>query len=171
MTNSSGRTSRCQKLLCQEICAELTLQLPYLRAALHMEKHLASAIWKLAPPNQFGVCRSTAGEIVMEVCTAIKKLLFSWCIRLSNAQEVNGFSQIQFPNCIGATDRPQCLSVSNYKESEQYLTGLCFERFHAAFSESLILDRPLLPIIFPSFFFVFPPISLDLTELLDSWHQ
>lgn len=77
-----------------------------MRATLAAEKQVAIPLWKLGMPdcylsaeNQFGVGKSTAGMVVMEMCRAINRLLLCRTVTLSNVQGiVDGFSAIGVPN-------------------------------------------------------------------------
>uniref|UniRef100_A0A8C0QIQ0 DDE Tnp4 domain-containing protein n=1 Tax=Chelonoidis abingdonii TaxID=106734 RepID=A0A8C0QIQ0_CHEAB len=98
--------------LCAELAPTLRRTDTRLRAALSVEKRVAIAVWKLATPdsyrsvaNQFGVGKSTVGIVVMQVCTAINRILFRRTVTLGNVQDiVDGFAQMGFPNCGGAID-------------------------------------------------------------------
>ncbi|XP_053863005.1 uncharacterized protein LOC128825021 [Malaclemys terrapin pileata] len=98
--------------LCEELAPTLRRKDTRLRAALPVEKRVAIAIWKLAIPdsyrsvaNQFGVGRSTVGIVLMQVCTAINRILLRRTVTLGNMQEiVDSFAQMGFPNCGGAID-------------------------------------------------------------------
>uniref|UniRef100_A0A8C3IAC3 Putative nuclease HARBI1 n=1 Tax=Chrysemys picta bellii TaxID=8478 RepID=A0A8C3IAC3_CHRPI len=98
--------------LCEELAPILRRKDTRLRAALPVEKQVAIAIWKLATPdsyrsvtNQFGVGKSTAGIVSMQVCKAINRILLRRTVTLCNVQEiVDGFAKMGFPNCGGAID-------------------------------------------------------------------
>uniref|UniRef100_A0A8C3FU42 DDE Tnp4 domain-containing protein n=1 Tax=Chrysemys picta bellii TaxID=8478 RepID=A0A8C3FU42_CHRPI len=98
--------------LCEELAPTLQRKDTRLRAALPVEKRVAIAIWKLATPdsyrsvaNQFGVGKSTAGIVLMQVCKAINRILLRRTVTLGNVQEiVDSFAQMGFPNCGGAID-------------------------------------------------------------------
>uniref|UniRef100_A0A8C3H4R0 DDE Tnp4 domain-containing protein n=1 Tax=Chrysemys picta bellii TaxID=8478 RepID=A0A8C3H4R0_CHRPI len=98
--------------LCEELAPTLRRKDTRLRAALPVEKRVASAVWKLATPdsyrlvaNQFGVGKSTVGIVLMQVCRAINLILLRRTVTLGKVQEiVDDFAQMGFPNCGGAID-------------------------------------------------------------------
>ncbi|XP_053876904.1 uncharacterized protein LOC128833047 [Malaclemys terrapin pileata] len=98
--------------LCEELDPTLWRKDTRLRAALPVEKQVAIAIWKLATPdsyrsvaNQFGVGKSTVEIVLMQACKTINRILLRRTVTLGNMQEiVDGFAQMGFPNCGGATD-------------------------------------------------------------------
>ncbi|XP_050811119.1 RING finger protein 141 isoform X1 [Gopherus flavomarginatus] len=98
--------------LCAGLAPTLWRKDTRLRAALPVEKRMAIAIWKLATPdscrsvaNQFGVGKSTVGIVLMQVCRAINRILLRRTVTLGNVQDiVDGFAQMDFPNCGGAID-------------------------------------------------------------------
>ncbi|XP_015281203.1 PREDICTED: putative nuclease HARBI1 [Gekko japonicus] len=99
--------------LCEELRPELQRQTTTMRAPLSVEKRVGIALWKLATTecyrsvaNHFGVGRSTVGEVFIEVCLAIEKLLFKKLVALEDPKEVmEGFAEMGFPNCVGVVDR------------------------------------------------------------------
>lgn len=99
--------------LCEELRPELQRQTTTMRAPLSVEKRVGIALWKLATTecyrsvaNHFGVGRSTVGEVFIEVCLAIEKLLFKKVVALKDSKEVMvGFAEMGFPNCVGVMDR------------------------------------------------------------------
>ncbi|XP_065438549.1 uncharacterized protein LOC135981209 [Chrysemys picta bellii] len=98
--------------LCEELAPILRRKGTRLRAALMMEKRVAIAIWKLATPdsyrsvaNQFGVGKSTVGIVLMQVFSAINRILLRRTVTLGNVHDiVTGFAQMGFPNCGGVID-------------------------------------------------------------------
>ncbi|KAM7177895.1 uncharacterized protein RBU57_001288 [Macrochelys suwanniensis] len=98
--------------LCDELAPTLRCKDMRLRAALMVEKRVAIAIWKLATPdsyrsvaNRFGVGKSTAGIVLIQVCRAINRILLRRTMTLGNVHDiVAGFAQMGFPNCGGAID-------------------------------------------------------------------
>ncbi|XP_008104054.1 uncharacterized protein LOC103278110 [Anolis carolinensis] len=101
--------------LCEALRPELHRQTTTMRAPLSVEKRTGIALWKLATTecyravaDRFGVGRSTVGEVFIEVCLAIEKLLFKKLVVLKDPQEVMaGFANMRFPNCVGVVDRTQ----------------------------------------------------------------
>ncbi|XP_077186774.1 uncharacterized protein LOC143834080 [Paroedura picta] len=99
--------------LCEKLRPELQRQTTTMRAPLSVEKRVGIALWKLATTecyrsvaNHFGVGRSTVGEVFIEVCLAIEKLLFKEVVALEDPKEVmEGFAEMGFPNCVGVVDK------------------------------------------------------------------
>ncbi|XP_060540894.1 uncharacterized protein LOC117658435 [Pantherophis guttatus] len=96
--------------LCARLSPALQRQKTRMRIPLSVEKRVAIAIWKLATSvcyrdvgNQFGVGRSTAGSVVLEVCRAIQRVLMRSTVNVGNnlADIVQGFEARGFPNCAG----------------------------------------------------------------------
>ncbi|XP_042306734.1 protein ANTAGONIST OF LIKE HETEROCHROMATIN PROTEIN 1-like [Sceloporus undulatus] len=99
--------------LCEELRPELHRQTTSMRAPLSVEKRVGIGLWKLATTecyrsvaDRFGVGRSTVGEVFIEVCLAIEKLLLKKMVALKEPEEVMaGFAEMGFPNCVGIMDR------------------------------------------------------------------
>uniref|UniRef100_A0A8C5S485 DDE Tnp4 domain-containing protein n=1 Tax=Laticauda laticaudata TaxID=8630 RepID=A0A8C5S485_LATLA len=96
--------------LCARLSPALQRQKTRMRIPLSVEKRVAIALWKLATSvcyrdvgNQFGVGRSTAGSVVLEVCRAIQRVLMRSMVNVGNnlADIVRGFEARGFPNCAG----------------------------------------------------------------------
>ncbi|XP_058038007.1 uncharacterized protein LOC131197673 [Ahaetulla prasina] len=96
--------------LCARLSPALQRQKTRMRIPLSVEKRVAIAIWKLATSvcyrdvgNQFGVGRSTAGSVVLEVCRAIQRVLMRSTVNVGNnlVAIVRGFEARGFPNCAG----------------------------------------------------------------------
>ncbi|XP_028559424.2 uncharacterized protein LOC114582510 [Podarcis muralis] len=91
---------------------QLQRQRTIMREAIPVEKRVAIAVWWLSNLKcyrevaaQFGVGRSTVGEIVLEVCFAIKHLLVQKTIYLGDYWKImDGFRKMGFPHCVGAMD-------------------------------------------------------------------
>ncbi|XP_053218796.1 uncharacterized protein LOC128400548 isoform X2 [Podarcis raffonei] len=105
---------RMRKATFLELCARLSpalqRQKTRMRVPLSVEKRVAIALWKLATSvcyrdvgNQFGVGRSTAGSVVLEVCRAIQRVLMRTTVTVggSLAAIMAGFEEMGFPNCAG----------------------------------------------------------------------
>lgn len=96
--------------LCSRLAPALQRQKTRMRVPLSVEKRVAIALWKLATSvcyrdvgNQFGVGRSTAGSVVLEVCRAIQKVLMRSTVTVGNhlMEIIDGFQKMGFPNCAG----------------------------------------------------------------------
>ncbi|XP_062978681.1 uncharacterized protein LOC134396200 isoform X2 [Elgaria multicarinata webbii] len=91
---------------------QLERQRTTMREAITVEKRVAIAVWWLSNlecyrevATQFGVGRSTVGEIVLEVCFAIRHKLAHRNIYLGDYQKImDGFKKLGFPHCIGVMD-------------------------------------------------------------------
>ncbi|KAF7237348.1 Protein ANTAGONIST OF LIKE HETEROCHROMATIN PROTEIN 1, partial [Varanus komodoensis] len=91
---------------------QLERQKTTMREAISVEKRVAIAVWWLSNlecyrevATQFGVGRSTVGEIVLEVCFAIKHRLAHRIVYLGDYQKImDGFKELGFPHCIGVMD-------------------------------------------------------------------
>ncbi|XP_067394775.1 uncharacterized protein, partial [Emydura macquarii macquarii] len=98
--------------LCSQLSPSPKHMNTHLRQAMTVEKRVAIALWKLATPdcyrsvgNQFGVGKSTVGAAVIQVCSAINRLLLRRLVTLGNVQDiVEGFAAMGFPNCGGPID-------------------------------------------------------------------
>ncbi|XP_060616399.2 putative nuclease HARBI1 isoform X2 [Anolis sagrei] len=92
---------------------KLERQRTIMREAITVEKRVAIAVWYLSNREryreaaiQFGIGRTTVGEIVLEVCFAIELLLVPHMICLGDHQKImEGFRSMGFPHCIGAMGR------------------------------------------------------------------
>nr|XP_056723371.1 uncharacterized protein LOC130493615 [Euleptes europaea] len=110
--------------LCEQLRPELQRQTTTMRAPLSVEKRVGIALWKLATTecyrsvaNHFGVGRSTVGEVFIEVCLAIEKLLFKKVVSLEDPKEVmEGFAEMGFPNCVGVMDRTHIPIISTVRK-------------------------------------------------------
>ncbi|CAM5122941.1 unnamed protein product [Natator depressus] len=87
--------------LCDLLSPALKRMNTKMRAALTVEKRVATALWKLATPdsyrsvgNQFGVGKSTVGAAVMQVAHAIKDLLISRVVTLGKYINRKGYFSI-----------------------------------------------------------------------------
>lgn len=96
--------------LCASLAPALQRQKTRMRVPLSVEKRVAIALWKLATSvcyrdvgNQFGVGRSTAGSVVLEVCRAIQRVLMRATVNVGGglAEIVDGFRKMGVPNCAG----------------------------------------------------------------------
>uniref|UniRef100_A0A8D0DHI9 DDE Tnp4 domain-containing protein n=1 Tax=Salvator merianae TaxID=96440 RepID=A0A8D0DHI9_SALMN len=96
--------------LCARLAPALQRQKTRMRIPLSVEKRVAIALWKLATSvcyrdvgNQFGVGRSTAGSVVLEVCRAIQRVLMRSTVTVGNKlpEIIEGFKGMGFPNCAG----------------------------------------------------------------------
>ncbi|XP_061444666.1 uncharacterized protein LOC133366041 [Rhineura floridana] len=96
--------------LCGQLSPALQRQKTRMRIPLSVEKRVAIALWKLATSvcyrdvgNQFGVGRSTAGSVVLEVCRAIQRVLMRTTVTVGNNLPgiLTGFKEMGFPNCAG----------------------------------------------------------------------
>nr|XP_008119622.1 PREDICTED: uncharacterized protein LOC103280956 isoform X2 [Anolis carolinensis]XP_016853196.1 PREDICTED: uncharacterized protein LOC103280956 isoform X2 [Anolis carolinensis] len=92
---------------------KLERQRTIMREAIAVEKRVAIAVWYLSNREryreaaiQFGIGRTTVGEIVLEVCFAIELLLVPHVICLGDHQKImEGFHSMGFPHCIGTMGR------------------------------------------------------------------
>ncbi|CAM5130584.1 unnamed protein product, partial [Natator depressus] len=127
------RNFRMRKGTFMELCDLLSPALKRMntkmRAALTVEKRVATALWKLATPdsyrsvgNQFGVGKSTVGAAVMQVAHAIKDLLISRVVTLGKVQViVDGFAAMGFPNCGGAIDGTHIPILAPEHQAGEYI--------------------------------------------------
>ncbi|KYO31578.1 putative nuclease HARBI1 [Alligator mississippiensis] len=99
------------RALCAELAPALRRQRTRMRLPLSVEKRVAIALWKLATAAcyravgaQFGVGRSTAGAVVLEVCRAIQRVLLRRAVAWpGDARELlAGFGALGLPRCAGA---------------------------------------------------------------------
>ncbi|KAM6472263.1 uncharacterized protein PHA67_004530 [Liasis olivaceus] len=105
---------------------QLHRQRTIMREAISVEKRVAIAVWWLSNLEcyrevavQFGVGRSTVGEIVLEVCFAIEHQLAHRTIYLGDYQQImDGFQKMGFPHCIGVMDRTHLPVVSPTAQAE-----------------------------------------------------
>ncbi|XP_048345372.1 protein ANTAGONIST OF LIKE HETEROCHROMATIN PROTEIN 1-like [Sphaerodactylus townsendi] len=110
--------------LCEKLRPELQRQTTTMRAPLSVEKRVGIALWKLATTecyrsvaNHFGVGRSTVGEVFIEVCLAIEKLLFKKVVSLEDPKEVmEGFAEMGFPNCVGVVDTTHIPLICTFRK-------------------------------------------------------
>ncbi|XP_050805613.1 plasma alpha-L-fucosidase isoform X1 [Gopherus flavomarginatus] len=90
---------RMRKATFMGLCEALTPTLRHkdtrLRAALTVEKRVAIAVWKLATPDsyrsvakQFGVEKSTVGNVLMQVCSDINHILLRRTVTLGNVHDI-----------------------------------------------------------------------------------
>ncbi|XP_063152340.1 uncharacterized protein LOC134492110 [Candoia aspera] len=106
---------------------QLHRQRTIMREAISVEKRVAIAVWWLSNLEcyrevavQFGVGRSTVGEIVLEVCFAIEHQLARHTIYLGDYQQImDGFQKMGFPHCIGVMDRMHLPVVSPTAQAEK----------------------------------------------------
>ncbi|XP_061475754.1 uncharacterized protein LOC133381148 [Rhineura floridana] len=83
-----------------------------MRNAIPVEKRLAITVWWLATLEcyrevavNFGVGKSTVGDIVVEVCLAIEHVLLSRTVNIGQHQEImDGFMSMGFPQVVGVVD-------------------------------------------------------------------
>nr|XP_028576340.1 protein ANTAGONIST OF LIKE HETEROCHROMATIN PROTEIN 1-like [Podarcis muralis] len=114
--------------LCEELRPELQRQTTTMRAPLSVEKRVGIALWKLATTEcyrsvaaHFGVGRSTVGEVFIEVCLAIEKLLFRKVVALEDPKEVMaGFEEMGFPSCVGVMDRTHIPIICTVPKGDQH---------------------------------------------------
>ncbi|CAF1537989.1 unnamed protein product [Rotaria magnacalcarata] len=87
------------------------------RSAIPIEKRLACALYTLGSSSElrtmghlFGIGKSTAGEILHDICAALIDLFFHRLIKFPNTdleiqETINGFSnKCGYPLCVGALD-------------------------------------------------------------------
>ncbi|XP_020633931.3 uncharacterized protein LOC110070590 [Pogona vitticeps] len=106
---------------------KLARQRTIMREAISVEKRVAIAVWWLSNlecyrvvATQFGIGRSTVGEIVLEVCFAIERLLGPQAVCLGDYKEImNGFKAMGFPNCVGVLDRTHVPYVAPTGQAEE----------------------------------------------------
>ncbi|KYO44217.1 hypothetical protein Y1Q_0001748 [Alligator mississippiensis] len=99
------------RALCAEPAPALHRQHTLMSLPLSMEKHMAIMLWKLATATcyravgiQFGVGRSTAGAVVLEVCQAVQRGLLRRAVAwLGDAHKLlAAFRVLGLPRYIGA---------------------------------------------------------------------
>ncbi|KAK3733250.1 hypothetical protein QZH41_011088 [Actinostola sp. cb2023] len=102
--------------ICQELRLHLTKKDTRLRGSISVEKRVAICLWHLATGEdlrslgwRFGIAKSTACEIIKEVCKAIVEVLLTRVIKWPSGNELkavtNGFkTRWGFPQCAGAID-------------------------------------------------------------------
>lgn len=107
------------KLLCEKLVC-LRKEDTVLRKAITLEKRIAIAMYALGSSaeyrsvaNLFGVGRTTVGELVLEFCEAVWKVLkpqyLNYFEPLTSAKLqdcVDGFNKLDFPQCHGAIGKP-----------------------------------------------------------------
>ncbi|XP_042310079.1 uncharacterized protein LOC121923591 [Sceloporus undulatus] len=99
---------------------KLERQRTIMREAISVEKRVAIVVWWLSNleryrevATQFGIGRSTVGDIVLEVCFAIELLLAPQMICMGDHQKImEGFRSLGFPHCIGAMDKTHVAIVT-----------------------------------------------------------
>jgi len=91
-----------------------------LTGSISAEKRVAICLWHLATGEylrslgwRFGIAKSTACEIIKEVCKAIVEVLLARVIKWPSGNELkavtNGFkTRWGFPQCAGASAPPDC---------------------------------------------------------------
>ncbi|XP_025031539.1 uncharacterized protein LOC103061706 isoform X1 [Python bivittatus] len=97
-----------------------------LRIPIAVEERVAITVWWLATQasyrevaHQFGIGRTTVGNIVVEVCLAIE-LLLKCTVCLGDHQKImDGFGAMGFPHCVGAVDRCHIPICAPYGQREQ----------------------------------------------------
>ncbi|XP_061486131.1 uncharacterized protein LOC133386491 [Rhineura floridana] len=100
-----------------------------MRSAIPVEKRLAVAVWWLATMEcywevavNFGLGKSTIGEIVVEVCLAIEHVLLSRTVNIGNPQEImNGFLKMGFPQVVGVVDGCHIPIMAPAGQGEEYI--------------------------------------------------
>ncbi|XP_062972102.1 uncharacterized protein LOC134392052 [Elgaria multicarinata webbii] len=124
---------RMSRAMLFEIVAELTPALQRnqtaMREPLSVAKRVAIGIWKLANPGfyknaaeQFGVGRSTVGEVFVEVCLAMQLVLLRRTVYLGDYQKVmDGFAALGFRGACGATDGTHIEIVCPIRQGNDFI--------------------------------------------------
>ena len=102
--------------ICRELQPYLLKQDTHIRKAVSVKRRVAITLWRLSTNAEyrtiahlFGVAKSTAREIVEEVCNAIVRKLFKKYIAIPSREAlvsiIQGFADDWgFPQCVGALD-------------------------------------------------------------------
>uniref|UniRef100_A0A8D0E4K9 DDE Tnp4 domain-containing protein n=1 Tax=Salvator merianae TaxID=96440 RepID=A0A8D0E4K9_SALMN len=106
---------------------QLQRQRTVMREAISVEKRVAMAVWWLSNLKcyrevamQFGVGRSTVGQVVLEVCFAITHLLGCQTIYLDDYKKImDGFRKMGFPHCVGVLDAIHVPVTSSTGQAEE----------------------------------------------------
>lgn len=103
-------------ILCRELSSHIKRQDTSFRKCVAVEARVAITVWRLATNMEyrslaalFGIGRSTAGEIFLETCEVIAKVLFPKYVKFPNneglREVVNGYkTKWGFPQVVGAID-------------------------------------------------------------------
>ncbi|XP_061444600.1 uncharacterized protein LOC133366007 [Rhineura floridana] len=108
------------------------------REAIPLEKRVAIAVWWLSNAESyrqvatlFNVGRSTAGEIVREVCLAIEHYLLARVVTLGSYHKImDGFEKMGFPHCIAAVGSCHIPIIAPMGQAADYINHKGFFSIH-----------------------------------------